>query len=176
MTTTTNIGSDSNFRDAFLTGAARAFFVTAYADYCEEGHSHDNDLSDDERVARLDLPRPGPGEDWCDYAPPTPPNAYALAGELWFALGYVRDIFGTPRNGPCGVYSLVEQACKADGLTPDECEAFDVEMFGHYLAMQSMGHGVSWFDDHAEFPIVVPHIECSSCSFSDAAYGVEVVS
>jgi hypothetical protein len=27
------------------------------------------------------------------------------------------------------------------------------------MAMQAMGHGVSWFDDNPEFPIEVPHGE-----------------
>lgn len=31
--------------------------------------------------------------------------------------------------------------------------------FGHYLAMQALGHGVSWFDDHARFDLTVPHSE-----------------
>lgn len=151
-----NIGSDSTFRDAFLLGAAKAFFVTAYADYVEEGHSTDNDLTDEEREERLSLPRPGAGEDWMDYAPEPPPNAYALAGELW------NDLYNA--NGGAGVYSLALRAEAADGKAPDP------EQFGHYLAMQAMGHGVSWFDDHAKFPIKIPHIECSSFSFDDSAY------
>src|SRR5271169_4337033 len=32
-------------------------------------------------------------------------------------------------------------------------------LFGHYLAMQAMGHGVSWFDDHPTFDLKVPRIE-----------------
>lgn len=35
----------------------------------------------------------------------------------------------------------------------------DAGTFGHYLAMQAMGHGVSWFDDHPEFPLAVPSFE-----------------
>jgi hypothetical protein len=31
--------------------------------------------------------------------------------------------------------------------------------FGHYLAMQSLGSGVSWFDDNPEFPLNLPLIE-----------------
>jgi hypothetical protein len=140
------IHSDSDFRDAWLEGAARAFFVTAYADHVE----------DCEREVDYDYPRPGPGEDWCDYAPETPANAYALAGELWNAL--------RAANGEAGVYSLVLRAEAADGKAPDP------ELFGHYLAMQSMGHGVSWFDDHAAFPMVIPHLEVSQFTFFDSAY------
>ena len=32
-------------------------------------------------------------------------------------------------------------------------------MFGHYLAMEAMGHGVSWWDTHARFKIEVPDVE-----------------
>lgn len=152
----TIIGSSSDFRDGFLEGAARAFFVCAYADFVEEGHSTDNDLTDEERTARLELPHPGPGGDWYNYAPATPPNAYALAGEMWAALQHA--------NGECGVYSLAERATAADGVEPDP------EDFGRDFAMQYMGHGVSWFDDHAKFPMVMPHAEVSSYSFSPDAY------
>lgn len=153
------IGSDSTFRDAWLMGAASAFFVTAYADYVEEGYSSDNELTDDERNARVNLAKPRGGQDWCDYAPPTPPNAYALAGELWAMLEKV--------NSGTSVYALALRAEAVDGVEPDP------EQFGHYLAMQAMGHGVSWFDDHEKFKITVPHIECSQCSFSDDAYTVK---
>jgi hypothetical protein len=150
------VHSDSTFRDSWLEGAARAFFVSAYADYVEEGHSTDNDLTDDERAARLDLARPRGGQAWSDFAPENPPNAYALAGELWNALHTA--------NGEAGVYSLALRAEAADGEAPDP------EKFGYYMAMQAMGHGVSWFDDHKDFPIEFPDIECSQCTFADEAY------
>jgi hypothetical protein len=153
------IGSDSTFRDAWLEGAAKAFFATAYADYVEEGNSTDNDLDEVERNQRANLARPGGGEDWMDYLPPIPPNAYALAGELWEALHKA--------NGEAGVYSLALRAEAADGVAPDP------EQFGHYLAMQAMGHGVGWFDDHKTFKIKIPSIECSQCSFSDDVYQAE---
>lgn len=150
----TMIGSDSTFRDGFLLGAAKAFFVTAYADYVDDDH---DDLSDDEREARTELPRPGPGDDWEDYAPDPPPAAYALAGELWALL--------RSENG-ASPYLLADRARGADGEDPDP------EAFGFCLAMQAMGHGVSWFDSHERFDLKVPHIECSQFSFSEDAYGL----
>jgi hypothetical protein len=150
----TSIGSSSTFRDEWIAGAARAFFVSAYADYCEDPDFCD-DESDDDDDDRDELPRPGPREDWCDYAPTTPPNAYALAGELWAML--------ESKNG-ASVYALADRAKEADGEDPDP------EDFGHDLAMQAMGHGVSWFDSHKAFPIEIPHMEVSSCSFSRDAY------
>lgn len=179
---THKIGSDSDFRDAFLYGAARAFFVTAYADACEafdsrtendcdacgETHCEEHTECDlgcqmchealcDECETLSDLPRAGAGEDWMDVAPDAPPNAYALAGELWSGLA-------TLNPGGCGVYTLAARATEADGVAPDP------EKFGHYLAMQAMGHGVSWFDDHKPFEIECPRMECSSYTFSTDAY------
>ena len=145
------VHSDSDFRDAFIEGAARAFFVSAFADYVE-----DEDREDDGH----EYPHPGPGGDWCDYAPETTPgNAYALAGELWAGLYAL--------NGKAGPYTLANNAQAADGEEPDP------EEFGHYLAMEAMGHGVSWFDDHAKFPLEVPHIECNLFTFDPAAYRAE---
>jgi hypothetical protein len=164
----THIGSDSTFKDSFLLGAAKAFFVTAYADFVEEADSSDNDLDDDAREARKELPRPGAGEDWMDYAPEPPPAAFALAGELWASLETANKV---------SVYVLAERAEQADTEHMAKCHkckanGFDAEEFGHYLAMQAMGHGVSWFDDHGDFELEIPHIECSQCSFDDEAYGL----
>lgn len=158
-----HIGSDSTFRDGWIQGAARAFFVSAYADHCEEADSTDNELTEDERDERSSLPRPGADEDWNDYAPETPPNAYALAGELWAMLEHA--------NG-CSVYVLAERAAKADGTdTADDGKGgVDPEEFGSDLAMQAMGHGVSWFDDHKRFDLKVPHLECGQCTFDVNAY------
>ena len=142
-----SIGSDSHFRDSFLEGAARAFFVTAYADYVEKGNSTDNDLTEDEREARQALPSASMGADWYDYAPATPLNAYALAGELWALLAVANP-----------------EQTRADN------EDIDAEDFGRDLAMQAMGTGVSWFDDHKRFEMKIPHIECNSYTFSDDAY------
>ena len=165
-----NIGSDSYLKDAFIAGAAKAFFCTAYADFVEEGYSTDNDLTDDERKARLALPRARGGQNWMDWMPEVPPAAYALAGELWASLEAANKV---------SVYVLVSRAGRAehkcDHDCADPCEAtedIDVELFGHYMAMQAMGHGVSWFDDHEDFEIEISHIECSQCSFDDAAYGL----
>lgn len=139
-----HVGSDSSFRDSFLEGAARAFFVCSYADFveqCEEG---------------ADLPGASMGADWYNIAPDTnPPNAYALAGEL---------IAGLAALNSSSIYCLAALAEKADGKAPDP------EDFGRDFAMQAMGTGVSWFDDHKAFPVKVPNIDCSYFSFSEEAY------
>jgi len=140
-----NVHSDSDFRDAFLYGAAKAFFCCAYADWCE-----------DEETDSEGCDRPGAGQDWMDYLPEIPPNAYALAGELWAALYHL--------NGKAGPYTLSNNAEAADGFP------VDAEDFGHCIAMQAMGTGVSWFDDHYRFPMTIPHMEVTFFSFDEKAY------
>lgn len=142
------VGSDSTFRDGFIEGAARAFFVMAYADYCE---NEDPDHK---------LPYASNGGHWEHVAPATPPNAYALAGEMWAALEHANP-------GACGVFTLHELARAADG-----CDV-DPEDFGHDIAMQYMGSGVSWFDDHKKFPINIPYAEITMFTFDAECYQPE---
>jgi hypothetical protein len=144
------VHSDSDFRDQFLYGAARAFFMCALADFVEDPEREDDGH---------DYPHPGCGGDWMDVCPELPPNAYALAGELWAGLYAL--------NGKAGPYTLANNAEAADGAP------VDAEDFGHYLAMEAMGHGVSWFDDHAKFDLKVPDIECSMYTFDPEAYRAE---
>ena len=148
-----NVQSDSTWKDKFLHGAARAFFVTAYADFVE-----DTDREDDGHK----YVQAGGGEDWMDHSPQTTPAyAYALAGELWA---------GIQASNPelwCGPYTAADLAKDADGEEPDP------DLFGHYFAMEAMGQGVSWFDSHKSFPITMPSIECSQCSFDPEAYRAE---
>jgi hypothetical protein len=170
----TIVGTDSKFKDEWLTGAARAFFVSAYADACEvfdseHRHSGCEDCPEGEsycdRCETLAaLPRASGGADWCDVAPESPIAAYALAGELWALLG-------VSNPGGAGVYSLANAAADADGI---EHDAIDADAFGFALAMQAMGHGVSWFDDHKSFPIKVPNMECGAYTFDlDTYQGAE---
>ena len=145
MSNKTIVGSDTDFRDAFLEGAARAFFVMAYADFVE---------NDENESSELDVP--GPGGDWMNCAPTNPPAAYALAGQLWTDIEHASK---------CSMYVLRERALEAEGVTD-----IDANDFGHYMAMQYMGHGVSWFDSHEKFEIKIPHGEVSSFSFDEACY------
>ncbi len=152
------IHSDSEFLDGFIEGAARAFFVMAYASYVEEADSSGNELTDDERAKRKALPYASNGGDWYDYAPATPVYAYVLAGEM------IARIRADKRNGGCGIYSLRERAEQADGEAPDP------EDFGRDIAMRYMGTGVSWFDDHEQFECHIPYTEISAYTFDSAAY------
>lgn len=138
-------------------GMAKALYVEAYASEVEA-----NEIAGDS---------PGQGEDWFDYAPSTPD--YARERALMLA-GKVEN-----ENG-MSLVCLIYQAAKADGISTDgaddkrypdgEIERYwyermegkrlnYAESFGHYLAMQCLGHGVSWFDDHEDFPLKTVHAE-----------------
>ncbi len=91
-----------------------------------------------------------PGQALEHVAPPTPREAtdaaHNLAGRFEQLNGY-------------GINSLLRQAALADGR-PDKIPPDNyAEDFGHYLAMQALGHGVGWFDDHARFPLRFPRFE-----------------
>ncbi len=141
------------FRDTVIHHAARAFFVSAYADYCENEPRG-------ESCARASC-----GDDWMDIAPEaTPLEAYVLAGEMWASIEAASKI---------NMFALAARANQADGGEYEIGDDFDAEHFGHYLAMQYMGHGVSWFDDHEEFEIEIPYSEVSYLSFDFECYHYE---
>jgi hypothetical protein len=132
-----------NTEKQIIDGIARALFVCAWADkqerLAEMGRKHSN---------------PGPGGDWMDIAPKTPRAARDEALRL---VGRLEQLNGAH------VLCLLAYAAKADGMNP-YADDFDypadyARLFGHYVAMQSIGHGVSWFDDHAQFDLKTPHIE-----------------
>ncbi len=91
-----------------------------------------------------------PGQDLMNCAPETPHEAEAAA--LYLA-GMIDQANGTT------LHCIAAAAVRAEGKAIDESE------LGHYLAMMAMGHGVSWFDDHATFPLVVPDFD--PCLFLD---------
>lgn len=70
---------------------------------------------------------------------------------LQFVAKFVSDLRAV--NGGRGLKEIYAAASRADG------HPVDPESLGYYLAMQAQGHGVSWFDDHAHFPIVLPRVE-----------------
>jgi hypothetical protein len=111
-------------RASILEGAARALFVSWYADAVDAGE-HDGDAA-------------GPGQDWMDVAPATPDSARNEA------MALLRCVEGDNRSW-------------SEVLARPEVEA-DPEGFGHYLAMEALGHGVSWADDHDDHGLLLPLI------------------
>lgn len=86
-----------------------------------------------------------------DIMPPIPREAVKMASEL--ARKY-ESMNGAPLD------TLYAIALKADGQRsyPGSGKS-SPDAFGADLAWMAMGAGVSWFDDHDEFPIKEPHIE-----------------
>jgi hypothetical protein len=122
--------------DEILHGMAKAIWVTSFANWCEEVPS------------RMRKHGPGPGGDWVDVVDDPPASAEQAAADMAEAF--------REQNG-VSMADLCERATGADGKNANS------ENFGHYMAMQAMGHGVSWFDDHRTFPVRFPrHFEAYS--------------
>lgn len=130
---------DDVIRDLAKEGAARAFFVSAWADGAEEaGHDF------------------GAGTNLDDVAPATPDEI--LDGAAQF-LDSIEKLNGA------SISELFREAAEAVGHHERNPEP---EEFGYYLAMAAMGHGVSWYDNHPEptagelsLPDVEVHVEVS---------------
>jgi len=126
-------GSSRKYDDEIREAMARAFFVDWYAS--EQERRQEEGLK--ANIARG-------GEDWMDVAPGTSRAAKKHAREYAVKL--------SAANKGATLTDLYAAALNAGGTG-------DARTFGHYMAMQAMGHGVSWFDDNPEFPIEVPHGE-----------------
>jgi len=142
----------SPIENVMIDGMARAFFVSAWADRQEERG----------KTAGWS------GNDLMDLAPKTPRYArdFALmfAGSLSGSLPVIlnnaawADVTeGLTLAEPFYRFEHPELEAKARDLQTDEY-ARDL---GHYLAMQGLGSGVSWFDNHAKFEIKIPYTEVS---------------
>ena len=149
-----------------LEGMARAIWVNAYAARSDEEQGWPEK---DHRLRRA-----GAGEDWNDVAPSTPLRAYLEARSWMDALVQANR---KPELYTACAWQLFGRAMAAEEpgkVKADDYRALNelnedagrlnrymaADAFGHYMAMQMMGHGVSWFDDHAEFPIEIPRREC----------------
>lgn len=141
----------------------RSLHVNAYADARDNGTIKKG-------------PKAGAGEDWMDVAPKTRKVArdfaFYLAGQIAQLNGksllfIVRDAmradaeaFKKQHEGHQdgmwkGTYENL--IANLDGETDYDDEY--LRSFGHYIVMESLGHGVAWTDDHAEFGMVHPRIE-----------------
>lgn len=125
----------------------------------------DDEIDNDEPAERVSFA----GQELMDVAPPTPDYARLEAARL---LGKLEAA-----NGNC-ISTIMFHAARADAQDRHDHEApdsphwksdaeiaaarlddGDAKEFGHCVAMQALGHGVSWFDDHARFELKVPRIE-----------------
>lgn len=86
-----------------------------------------------------------PGMDLMDVAPKTPRAAEHAARQL---ATRIEELNGQTLE------RLYRRAVTARGIHREEPTQ---RLFGHYLAMESLGHGVSWFDDHPTFKLKLPN-------------------
>lgn len=130
-THTKNIIS-GDYERQIIDAMARAMFVTTWADRMEErglGHK----LS---------------GQKLMDIAPKTSRDALAAAKKL--AAMFAKANEGASMN------DLYARALNVAGKRRGDTSPHS---FGHYMAMEAMGHGVSWTDDHPEFKVNIPRFE-----------------
>lgn len=117
-----------------IASMARTLFVCAWADVEENaGRSY-------------------PGTDLMSVAPETTDEAKQ---EAYYLAGKVAQMNGK------SLLLLIIDAAKADGIPHPEkyIEGEYADDFGYCIAMQSLGHGIAWTDNHAEFGLKLPHIE-----------------
>ena len=145
---------------------ARTLWVQAYAAWVEGLSAYERadliESSGGDSVARM----PPAGGNWDEYAPETPQAAHQAARDLAELFGKAE---GVGRRRP--MITLYELAMHADtGEAQDVSKLFGSgekdrrrgpqwALFAHYMTMESLGHGVSWFDDHANFDITFPTFE-----------------
>lgn len=123
---------DTSEQSPIISGMARALFILEWADWEEEAG------------------RTYPGQALEHVAPPTPREAFDAAHNL---AGRFEQLNGYD------IRALLWQAAVADGRPHADPGKQYAENFGHYLAMQALGHGVGWFDDHARFPLRFPRFD-----------------
>lgn len=108
--------------------AARALFVSAWGDREEEEG------------------RTYPGEDLMNVAPETPDDARAAAAGLFKSTELVN-------KKP--IEQLYQQALDRSGREESERTR---DLFGHYLAMEALGHGVGLADEFDKHGVKVPDV------------------
>lgn len=138
------------FAEIAINEMGRILFVNAYADHVDDPESN------------CPAHHCKNGEDWKDFAPKTPEGAFKAGRE-------VAKLF-EKLNGKPFAKLLEEAAFADDGCSySEEDDAIKyAQEFGSDLAMQAIGSGVSWFDDHASFPLKCPLVsvrvyQCEGC-------------
>lgn len=115
---------------------ARLLFVSCWAD------------EEDAKFDRGEGPGAPGGCELTDVAPETTLDARLMAARI---IGMIEQV---NQSNVILLFDRAEKANKKEGIP-----APDPYKFGSDLAFMAMGHGVSWFDDNAEFEMEVPQIE-----------------
>lgn len=121
-------------RETIIESFTRTMFVDAYASFVERLHE-DGEFTGD-------LSEPGGGENWEDFAPETTAAATEYAAEC------IVKIERTLNRNVEQLYEAASKACAKPGARCDRY-SHSPDHFGSDLAMQFVGHGVAWDDDHA---------------------------
>lgn len=120
-------------KEEILKSMARALFVSEYVNRAEE---EEDDFG---------LDTPGFGGDWMDVAPNTPRSAMQSAVRL------AKQIMSLNGLSMSALYYL------ASNISGYRYKEPDPEDFGYSIAMQAVGHGVSWKDNHPDPKIKIPN-------------------
>ena len=138
-----------------IDGAARAMFVCWWADQCSCGWDYETCRLNGDSMEGWDptaehIPNDPGGVELMDIAPETPQSAVDEAKHLLKTV------------------MLDNETWKAV-LAREEVQA-DLEGFGHYLAMEAMGHGVAWSDSHDDHGFKLPLTEYMGIYTDEGSY------
>lgn len=128
-----------SLRSEIVAGMAEIMWADEWASHVEE-----------HRCASLS------GQQILDIMPPVPAEAKRMASDLAKKF--------ESANG-ASLTTLYGRALAADNEAGGPRRHNSPEHFGSDLALQATGNGVSWFDDHAEFPLKFPRFEASELLF-----------
>ncbi len=134
-------------RSEIIGSFTRIMFVQAYASFVDRCYEDKEDTDD--------LPQAGSGEDWMDHSPATPPECTAAC------LAYIAEIEAHTGVTVEALYWSACMACNREGHT---CRKHSPDAFGSDMAMQFVGTGVAWNDDHAmrlDLPYSEGYLVCS---------------
>jgi hypothetical protein len=129
-------------RAEIINGAARAIFVQWWADQCSCGRDAETcrlegDGDPDWPADEEHVPNDPGGVELMDVAPETSEPAMACARKL---------------------VEVVARQDRWDDVVSRPEVVDDPEGFGHYLAMQALGHGVAWSDSHEDHGFRLPAV------------------
>jgi hypothetical protein len=98
-----------------------------------------------------------------------PKEQRSLENKIYSAIAIFEEA-----NRNIDILKLYEYAMKADGQDPENPDDRSTkEMFGYYVLMKMLGHGVSWEDDHEKPGFAYPHIEISYLEFPQSFHEIE---
>lgn len=135
-----NPSPDYRLAHVILESTARTIYALGWAERAED--------------LELDI---GQG-DILKMAPPTSDSARRQAEELWTEI-VEKNPMSLPAGAtlPASIEGIWEDVSMRSGLDFDDVEG--ARLFGHYIAMESLGHGVAWDDDHEPHELKVPRHE-----------------